>query len=328
MQVAGDVDDLLAGHHVLTGPTAQLDAVLAALRRRARAAGRTAERAARPRRAAARRRRSGWQLEPTNLEELVLAYLRVPSAHGAARPARSSRGWRRHDRGRRPHGRRATAISTRRPRLGDLAPAPDCPARRAGRCSAASPCCWSSTAWPCTTTTTGSASTPAVARRPCCQNALERLHRTATRASPSSCRGCCCSSPALLGAFVGAPLVARELETGTFRFAWTQGTDRRDLDARQAGCCSAPRWSCWRSRSRAVHLVVPAVRSDPRTDRRAAQAYEVEGIVFAARMLFGFALGALLGALIRRTVPAMAATLAVWLGVVFIDGDLPPSPHP
>src|SRR5215475_4450820 len=32
--------------------------------------------------------------------------------------------------------------------------------------------------------------------------------------------------PALIGAFTGAPLLARELETGTFRFAWTQGIGR------------------------------------------------------------------------------------------------------
>ena len=29
--------------------------------------------------------------------------------------------------------------------------------------------------------------------------------------------------PALIGAFVGAPMLAREIETGTFRYAWTQG---------------------------------------------------------------------------------------------------------
>ena len=32
--------------------------------------------------------------------------------------------------------------------------------------------------------------------------------------------------PGLIGAFAGAPLLARELETGTFRFAWTQGVGR------------------------------------------------------------------------------------------------------
>ena len=32
--------------------------------------------------------------------------------------------------------------------------------------------------------------------------------------------------PGLIGMFWGAPLVARELETGTFRLAWTQGVTR------------------------------------------------------------------------------------------------------
>ena len=32
--------------------------------------------------------------------------------------------------------------------------------------------------------------------------------------------------PPLIGAFVGAPVLARELETGTFRFTWTQGFGR------------------------------------------------------------------------------------------------------
>ncbi len=32
--------------------------------------------------------------------------------------------------------------------------------------------------------------------------------------------------PVLIGAFVGAPVLARELETGTYRYAWTQGLGR------------------------------------------------------------------------------------------------------
>jgi hypothetical protein len=47
------------------------------------------------------------------------------------------------------------------------------------------------------------------------------------------------------------------------------------------------------------------------------QAYEVEGTVFIARTLFGFALGALL--ITRRTVPAVAATLGIWFGTVFLS---------
>ena len=34
-------------------------------------------------------------------------------------------------------------------------------------------------------------------------------------------------APALVGLFFGAPLIARELETGTFRLAWTQSVTRR-----------------------------------------------------------------------------------------------------
>ena len=33
-------------------------------------------------------------------------------------------------------------------------------------------------------------------------------------------------APLLIGAFAGSPLLGRELETGTFRYAWTQGTGR------------------------------------------------------------------------------------------------------
>ena len=47
--------------------------------------------------------------------------------------------------------------------------------------------------------------------------------------------------PALIGAFVGAPVLARELETGTFRYAWTQGFGRLALGAGQAGACSRSR---------------------------------------------------------------------------------------
>jgi hypothetical protein len=35
------------------------------------------------------------------------------------------------------------------------------------------------------------------------------------------------SVPALVGVFWGAPLLAREYDTGTFRLAWTQSVSRR-----------------------------------------------------------------------------------------------------
>jgi len=46
--------------------------------------------------------------------------------------------------------------------------------------------------------------------------------------------------PALIGAFVGAPLLAREMETGSYRYAWTQGFGRwRWTLAKLAGLAGA-----------------------------------------------------------------------------------------
>ncbi len=120
--------------------------------------------------------------------------------------------------------------------------------------------------------------------------------------------------PGLIGVFVGAPLVARELESGTFRFAWTQGRSR-------------VQWIVAKLVILAVVLTAFALAFsalstwwygpfDAITGQMSPYgAYEVSGLVFAARTLFGFTLGALLGLLIRRTVPAMAATAAGWAAV-------------
>lgn len=122
--------------------------------------------------------------------------------------------------------------------------------------------------------------------------------------------------PALIGAFVGAPVVARELESGTFRFAWTQATDRT-------------RWTVVKLTLLALALAGLALAFsavygwwfrpwEPIMGRiQSGKSYEIEGVVFAARTVFAFALGALLGAVVRRTLVAMAGTLAVWLAVVF-----------
>jgi hypothetical protein len=124
--------------------------------------------------------------------------------------------------------------------------------------------------------------------------------------------------PGLLGAFVGGPVLARELETGTFRFAWTQGTDRTRWIVAKLLLIGGMLLAL----ATAFSLVFtwwfdPLARFDGRMN--SGQAYEIEGTVFIARTLFGFALGALLGVIIRRTVPAVAATLGVWFGTVFLS---------
>lgn len=120
--------------------------------------------------------------------------------------------------------------------------------------------------------------------------------------------------PGVIGVFVGAPLVARELESGTFRFAWTQSRSRVQwivtklvllgLVLTALALAFSILFTWWYGPFDAI-------------TGRMSHAYEVSGLVFAARTLFGFTLGALLGVLIRRTVPAMAATAVVWGAVVW-----------
>jgi hypothetical protein len=121
--------------------------------------------------------------------------------------------------------------------------------------------------------------------------------------------------PVLVGVFVGAPLLARELETGTFRFAWTQG-------------CGRLRWAVAKLALLAIAVTAAAGAFSllfswyyqPFFAERldgvlAPQLFNLRGVDFAAWTLLAFALGAIAGVLIRRTVPALAASLAVWAGL-------------
>ena len=123
--------------------------------------------------------------------------------------------------------------------------------------------------------------------------------------------------PALIGAFAGAPVLARELETGTFRYAWTQGFGR----------C---RWTLGKLVLLAVAVAAAAgaftVLFSWYSQPFFAAGYAIPfstrvfgllGVAFAAWTLAAFAIGALAGMLIRRVVPAIAATLAVYAGLAF-----------
>ncbi len=80
VQVAGEVEGLLACHSTLTGPTAAADDVAERLAVvHARRAGTVAHLLVRNK-TAAEPAPSGWEPHPVSLEELVLAYLREPGA--------------------------------------------------------------------------------------------------------------------------------------------------------------------------------------------------------------------------------------------------------
>ena len=123
--------------------------------------------------------------------------------------------------------------------------------------------------------------------------------------------------PALIGAFVGGPVLARELETGTYRYAWTQGFGRW-------------RWALGKLVVLAVAVAAAAEAfsllfswyNQPfvaagYTIPFSARVFDLLGVSFAAWTLAAFAIGALAGMLIRRVVPTIAVTLAVYAGLAF-----------
>jgi ABC-type transport system involved in multi-copper enzyme maturation permease subunit len=134
--------------------------------------------------------------------------------------------------------------------------------------------------------------------------------------------------PALIGALVGAPVLARELETGTFSYAWTQGF-------------GGWRWTL--AKLAALGVVVVAIAgaisalfswyyqpyfSSANQSMGLAGAsplvgglFDLRGLVFAAWTLVAFAIGALAGLLIRRVVPAIVVALVAYAGIAVAAGS-------
>jgi hypothetical protein len=121
---------------------------------------------------------------------------------------------------------------------------------------------------------------------------------------------------ALTGMLLGAPLLGREYEQGTFRFAWTQGTGRMRWCAGQlnllgglivlaaAGTGALASW--------ALSPYSPAGASGIWLRAQ----FGVSPTLTAGLALLAFLLGVLAGAVIKRVMPAVAAT-AVALIILF-----------
>jgi hypothetical protein len=113
--------------------------------------------------------------------------------------------------------------------------------------------------------------------------------------------------PGIVGVFWGAPLVARELESGTFRLAWTQSVTR----ARWAVLKLAVVGLASIATAGLVSLIVTWWSSPfDRANASLYTSFDQRGIVPLGFAAFAFVLGVLTGVLIRRTLPAMATTLA------------------
>jgi hypothetical protein len=121
-------------------------------------------------------------------------------------------------------------------------------------------------------------------------------------------------APVLAGLFFGAPLVAAEAEAGTTQFAWMQSVTRRRWLAVKVGwmLLAAAVWggaisalvTWWEGPNNALQLNM----FDPGR-------FDIMGIVPVAYSLFAMALGIAAGTLLRRTLPAIAVTLAGFIAV-------------
>lgn len=122
-------------------------------------------------------------------------------------------------------------------------------------------------------------------------------------------------APAFIGAFWGAPLLARELEAGTHRLVWTQTVSRGRWLAVKLGVIGV------------VAVAVIAVFSllltwwslpfDRVGNRIGTANFGQRGIAPIGYVVFAVVLGTTLGALCRRTLPAMAATFVAFFLVRF-----------
>jgi hypothetical protein len=126
--------------------------------------------------------------------------------------------------------------------------------------------------------------------------------------------------PVIIGVFWGAPLITREIEAHTHRLAWNQSVTRtRWLAIKLAIIALAAMVTTgllslmltwWSSPiDRAVGLNPTHGIS---LIRLAPLLFDTRGITPVAYAAFAFALGVTAGALTRRTIPAMATTLAVF----------------
>jgi hypothetical protein len=132
------------------------------------------------------------------------------------------------------------------------------------------------------------------------------------------------AAPALIGLFWGAPLIAREFETGTFRLAWNQSVGRGRWLAIKLGFVGLATMVTVGLFSLLITWWAAPIDKALALAGQTAPVgeYKIDPLIFGARGIapigyaaLALALGVTFGVLIRRTLPAMAATLAAFVGV-------------
>ncbi|HEY5358648.1 MAG TPA: ABC transporter permease subunit [Streptosporangiaceae bacterium] len=128
-------------------------------------------------------------------------------------------------------------------------------------------------------------------------------------------------APAGIGLFWGAPLITRELEAGTLRLAWSQSVTRTRWLAVKLGLIGL---AAMATAGLLTLMVTWWAAPIYRAGQQAApdtslslnwldpNLFGAHGLAPVGYAAFAFALGVTAGVLIRRTLPAMAVTLAVF----------------
>jgi len=116
--------------------------------------------------------------------------------------------------------------------------------------------------------------------------------------------------PALLGMFWGAPLIARELETGTFRLAWTQSVTSKQWLFVKIGIVGLASIALTGLLSLMVTWWFNPI---DRVNMNAFGVFDQRNIAPIGYAAFAFALGVTAGTLVGRTLPAMVATMVAFV---------------
>jgi hypothetical protein len=141
-------------------------------------------------------------------------------------------------------------------------------------------------------------------------------------------------APAIIGTFWGAPLIARELEAGTFRLTWNQSITRTRWLAVKLALIGAAAMAvteafsllqAWWAAPIGKAVGLGGSGSIFSETRFGVFVFPTHGITPLGYAAFGFALGVTAGLLVRRAVPAMAITLAIFAAAAFITPLMRPN---
>jgi len=144
-------------------------------------------------------------------------------------------------------------------------------------------------------------------------------------------------APAIIGIFWGAPLIARELEAGTFRLAWNQSVTRTRWLAVKLALIGVAAMAvteafsliqAWWAAPIGKAVGLGGTGSIFSETRFGVFVFPTHGITPLGYAAFGFALGVTAGLLVRRAIPAMAITLAIFAAAQFFTPLIRPNLFP